>query len=110
MMQVLYWKVQISLADQEIACFYKIQRRITILTQSYYWTKFWGKWNQPTVQTVFLWDPLLEDPGIDGNIKKVPQKNTVCVDWINTAQDHGLVGSCKYGNEPSGSIQDSEFD
>ena len=30
-------------------------------------------------------------------------------DWIDLAQDRDVPGTCKYGNEPSGSIEFGEF-
>jgi hypothetical protein len=31
------------------------------------------------------------------------------VDWIHLAQDRNHIGSCEYGNDPSGKIKDGEF-
>jgi hypothetical protein len=54
----------------------------------------------------------LEDPGVDGRIilRWIFRKWDGGMEWIDLAQDRkGVAGTCKCGNEPSGSIKSREF-
>ena len=53
----------------------------------------------------------LEDQGVDGRIilKWIFESLDGGMDWINLAQDRDVAGSCKCGDEPSGSIKCGEF-
>jgi hypothetical protein len=46
----------------------------------------------------------------EDNIKKDLQEvGCVSMDWVELAQDRQVTGTCKCGNEPSGSIKCGEF-
>ena len=54
----------------------------------------------------------LEDPSVDGEtiLRWIYMKRDGGTNWIELTQDREkVVGSCEYGNEPSGSIKCGEF-
>jgi hypothetical protein len=54
----------------------------------------------------------LEDPGVEGRIifRRIFRKWDGSMEWIDLAQDRkGLAGTCKRGNEPSGSVKCRKF-